>query len=207
MLGACSLYWRVDPRARSAACLNTTMGVFVMHGSKRTDFATLSPWYLMFSLFTLRVALTKTGLINRQAIARILSTLLCCLVVATRQFSVIGGPYAFLVITIKELIFAIQENLAQQLEGTVLNVMGALFAIGFSTAAKCLANLPETNGVVARAIPAVFLVFITFVGERTVSLDAHQTLTLDQLGGSKAVYPGYNRPCEFAALCQYGYSP
>jgi hypothetical protein len=76
-----------------------------------------------------------------------------------------GPAYAFLVITIKELIFAIQENLAQQLEGTVLNVMGALFAIGLSTVAKCLANLPETTGVMARTIPAIFLVFITFVGE------------------------------------------
>ena len=119
----------------------------------------------MFSLSTLRTALVKTGLVNRQAIARILSTLLCCLIVATRPFSTLGGPYAFLVITIKELIFAIQENLAQQLEGTILNVMGALFAIGFSTIAKYLANLPETNGVMARTVPAISLVFITFVGE------------------------------------------
>ena len=119
----------------------------------------------MFSLSALRIVLVKTGLVNRRAIARILSTLLCSLVVAIRPFSALGGPYAFLVITIKELIFAVQENLAQQLEGTVLNVMGALFAIGISTVAKCLANLSETDTVTARAVPAVFLVLITFVGE------------------------------------------
>lgn len=119
----------------------------------------------MFSLSTLGTALVKTGLVNRQAIARILSTLLCCLVVAIRPFSTFGGPYAFLAITIKELIFAIQGNLAQQLEGTVLNVMGALFAIGFSTIAKYLASLSETHGVMTRAVPAIFLVFIAFVGE------------------------------------------
>lgn len=119
----------------------------------------------MFSLSTLWIPLVKTGLVNRRAVARILSTLLCCLVVAVRQFSALGGPYAFLVITVKELVFAIQENLAQQLEGTVLNVMGALFAIGISTIAKYLATLPETNSVTARTLPAVFLVFITFVGE------------------------------------------
>jgi len=119
----------------------------------------------MFSLSTLRTSLVKTGLVNRRAIARILSTLLCCLAVAIPQFSTLGGPYAFLVITVKELIFAIQENLAQQFEGTVLNVMGALFAIGISTVAKCLANLPWTSPVMARTIHAIFLVFITFVGE------------------------------------------
>lgn len=119
----------------------------------------------MFSLSTLRTAPRQTGLANRRAIARILSTLLCCLVVAIRPFSTYGGPYAFLVITVKELIFAIQENLAQQLEGTVLNVMGALFAIGVSTLAKYLANIPGTNAVMARTVPAIFLVFITFVGE------------------------------------------
>lgn len=119
----------------------------------------------MFSLSTLWIALVKTGLVNRRAVARILSTLLCCLVVAFRQFSALGGPYAFLVITVKELIFAVQENLAQQLEGTILNVMGALFAIGISTIAKYLANLPEANAVTARIIPAVFLVSITFVGK------------------------------------------
>lgn len=116
-------------------------------------------------LSTLRSALVKAGLVNRRAIARILSTLLCCLAVSIRPFSVLGGPYAFLLITVKELIFAIQENLAQQLEGTVLNVMGALAAIGISTLAKYLANLPETYTVMTRTIPAIFLVFITFVGE------------------------------------------
>lgn len=119
----------------------------------------------MFSLPTRRTVLVETGLANRRAIARVLSTLLCCLVVSIRPFSTIGGQYAFLVITVKELIFAIQENLAQHLEGTALNVMGALFAVGISTVAKCLANLPEMGAVIARTIPAVFLVFIAFVGE------------------------------------------
>lgn len=118
----------------------------------------------MFSLSALRTALVKTGLVNRRAVARILSTLLCCLVVTIRPFSAFGGPYAFLVITVKELIFAIQENLAQQFEGTVLNVIGALVAIGISTLAKYLANLPEAGTVLARTIPAVFLVFVTFIG-------------------------------------------
>ena len=119
----------------------------------------------MFFLSALLSALAKTGLVNRRAIARILSTLLCCLVVAIRPFSALGGPYAFLLLTVKELIFAIQENLAQQLEATVLNVTGALVAIGIPTLAKYLANLPGTYPVMARIIPAIFLVLITFLGE------------------------------------------
>ena len=119
----------------------------------------------MFFLSALRSALAKAGLVNRQAIARVLSTLLCCLVIAIRPFSAIGGPYAFLLLTVKELIFAIQENLAQQLEGTVLNVTGALVAIGISTLAKYFANLPGTHALMARVIPATFLVLITFFGE------------------------------------------
>lgn len=158
----------------------------------------------MFSLSTLRTALVRTGLVSRRAVARIISTLLCCIVVAIPPFSTLGGPYAFLVITIKELIFAIQENLAQQLEGTILNVMGALFAIGISTVAKYLVRLPETNAVAARTIPAVFLVFITFVGEQIYSSDARCPLTFDQPDGSKAVYPDCNRRCEFAALFPSG---
>lgn len=123
----------------------------------------------MFSLPTRGIALVETGLVNRRAIARVLSTLLCCLVVAIRPFSTIGGQYAFLVITVKELIFAIQQNLAQQLEGTALNVMGALFAVGISTVAKYLANLPVMGAVLARTIPAIFLVFVAFVGEYLAS--------------------------------------
>lgn len=119
----------------------------------------------MFSLPTRRIAFVETGLANRRAIARILSTFLCCLVVAIRPFSVIGGQYAFLVITVKELIFAIQENLAQQLEGTALNVMGALFAVGISTVAKYLANLSVMDAATARTIPAIFLVFVAFLGK------------------------------------------
>ena len=158
----------------------------------------------MFPLSALRAALTKTGLVNRRAIARILSTLLCSLVITIRPFSSFGGPYAYLVLAIKELIFAIQENLAQQLEGTVLNVMGALFAIGISTVAKYIADLPNINTTMARTVPAIFLVFIMFVGESTASLDTPRVLIVGQLVGSRAVYPGCNSPCGFAVLYLFG---
>lgn len=159
----------------------------------------------MFFLPIRRIALVKTGLVNRRATARILSTFLCCLVVAIRPFSTIGGPYAFLVITVKELIFAVQENLAQHLEGTALNVMGALFAVGISTIAKYLANLPEMDAVTARTIPAMFLVFIAFVGQQTVPRNTHFVLIFDQLDGLKAVYPDFNNPCESAVSFPSGY--
>jgi hypothetical protein len=53
--------------------------------------------------------------VTRRAIARVISTLLCCLAIVVRPFSVLGGPSAFLVLALKELVFSVQENLAQQL--------------------------------------------------------------------------------------------
>ena len=58
---------------------------------------------------------------------RILSTFLCCVVVVIRPFSHLGGTYAFLVLALKELVFSVQYSLAQQLELTVLNILGAVF--------------------------------------------------------------------------------
>lgn len=53
--------------------------------------------------------------VTRRAIARVISTLLCCLAVVVRPFSALGGSSAFLVLALKELVFSVQENLAQQL--------------------------------------------------------------------------------------------
>ncbi|KAI0303455.1 hypothetical protein B0F90DRAFT_1711174 [Multifurca ochricompacta] len=86
---------------------------------------------------------------TRRVLARLLSTFLCCLALVVKPWSRFGGPSAFLILTLKELVFSAQESLAQHLEATILNITGALFGIGIST--------------LARVIPAVFLVFITFL--------------------------------------------
>ncbi|TFY72380.1 hypothetical protein EVG20_g641 [Dentipellis fragilis] len=102
-------------------------------------------------------------LFTRRTCARVLSTFVCCLVTVIRPWSRFGGPSAFLVLTLKELVFAVQENLAQQVEATILNVMGALIGIALSTLARYIASLCHDESVLSRAVPAMFLIFIAFI--------------------------------------------
>ncbi|KAI0670684.1 hypothetical protein C8Q78DRAFT_974868 [Trametes maxima] len=99
----------------------------------------------------------------KRPLARLLSTFLCSLIIVIRPFSRLGGPSAFLVLALKELVFGVQENLAQQLELTVLNILGALIGIGVSTLAKYIASLAGRDTAGARATCAVFLILISFV--------------------------------------------
>ncbi|KAG1849064.1 hypothetical protein C8R48DRAFT_729509 [Suillus tomentosus] len=100
--------------------------------------------------------------ISRRALARVVSTFLCVLFVTIHPFSQLGGSSAFLVLSLKELVFSVQEDLAQQLEITIINITGALAGIGVSTFAKYLATIPQEGSVTSRFIPAVFLVIISF---------------------------------------------
>ncbi|KAH9951443.1 hypothetical protein B0H21DRAFT_776136 [Amylocystis lapponica] len=115
-------------------------------------------------LDALREHIRKYGaqFIARRTLARLLSTALCAIVIVVRPVSHLGGQYAFTALALKELVFNVQENLAQQLELTVLNIMGALLGIGFSTLAKYLASLYPDESARARTICAVFLVAISF---------------------------------------------
>ncbi|KAI0332078.1 hypothetical protein GY45DRAFT_1299694 [Cubamyces sp. BRFM 1775] len=98
----------------------------------------------------------------RRPLARLLSTFLCSLIIVIRPFSRLGGQYAFLVLALKELVFGVQENLAQQLELTILNILGALIGIGVSTFAKYLASLAGYDTAAARGTCAIFLILISF---------------------------------------------
>ncbi|KAG1832744.1 hypothetical protein EV424DRAFT_1469474 [Suillus variegatus] len=100
--------------------------------------------------------------ISRRALARVISTFICVLFVTIHPFSQLGGSSAFLVLSLKELVFSVQEDLAQQLEITIINITGALAGIGVSTFAKYLATIPQEGSVTSRFIPAVFLVIISF---------------------------------------------
>lgn len=104
---------------------------------------------------------------TRRSLARILSTFLCAVIIVIRPFSKLGGQYAFLVLALKELVFSVQETLAQQLEATVLNIMGAFLGIGISTLAKFIASRAPEDSTRSRATCAVFLIIITFCGEYT----------------------------------------
>ncbi|KAI0822655.1 hypothetical protein BC628DRAFT_1421604 [Trametes gibbosa] len=98
----------------------------------------------------------------RRPLARLLSTFLCAVIIVIKPFSRLGGQYAFLVLALKELIFGVQENLAQQLELTVLNILGALAGIGISSFAKYIASLAGRDTLGARATCAIFLILTSF---------------------------------------------
>ncbi|GBE82545.1 hypothetical protein SCP_0409290 [Sparassis crispa] len=120
--------------------------------------------------------------ISRRSLARLLSVFLCCLVVVIRPVSKLGGEFAFLVLALRELVLSVQENLAQQLELTVLNVTGALLGIGLSTLAKYIASLTPDNQARSRATCATFLVMISFfagwIKSRMVRLQLSMRISL-----------------------------
>lgn len=100
---------------------------------------------------------------SRRFFARLISTLICTILVL-RPFNKYAGQSAFLALTIKELVFSVQESLAQQLEATVLHLLGGLVAIGWSMLGKYVASLAPEHEPLARAIPAIFLAVFSFFG-------------------------------------------
>lgn len=103
-------------------------------------------------------------LASKRVLARFLSTFLCSVVLVVRPFSALGGTDAFLVLTLKELVFSVQDSLAQQLELTALNILGAFMGIGMSTLGKFIAAQYPEDSSRSRATCAIFLVLISFVG-------------------------------------------
>ena len=101
---------------------------------------------------------------SKRSLARLLSTCICCIIIVIRPFSALGGTLAFLVLSIKELVFSVQSSLAQQLELTVLNILGALLGIAISTLGKFIASRTPADSTRARATCMVFLIVISFFG-------------------------------------------
>ena len=72
--------------------------------------------------------------------------------------------------TLKELVFAVQETLPQQVEATVLNITGALVGIATSTLARYISMQCTDHSTAARAVPIVFLTMIAFSGQSPYQL-------------------------------------
>lgn len=151
---------------------------------------------LLMSYRRTLVLLSKYGTVfaSKRSLARILSTFLCCLIVVIKPFARFGGRYAFLVLSLKELVFSVQASLAQQLELTVLNIFGALLGIAVSTLAKLIASRYPENSTASRATCAVFLVLISFFGEYSCARAEHIVNNPSWIGEksiatSTAIYP------------------
>lgn len=136
---------------------------------------TPNPALLFFRIYDI-LALYVIRFTSKRSLARLLSTFLCCVVVVIRPFSALGGPYCFLVLALKELVFSVQASLAQQLELTVLNILGALLGIAVSTLAKFIASRSPEDSARARATCAIFLILISFFGALSSHAVAYHTL-------------------------------
>ncbi|KXN87739.1 hypothetical protein AN958_08215 [Leucoagaricus sp. SymC.cos] len=103
---------------------------------------------------------------TRRFLARVLSTILCSILVVLKPFSRFGGKTAFLAIAIKELVFSPQENLPQQIEATFLHLVGGLAGVALSSLGKFLASLAHHrigDSGLTRAIPSLTLTSICFL--------------------------------------------
>jgi len=122
--------------------------------------------------------------------------------------SQLGESSAFLVLNLKEIVFSIQEDLAQQIEITVLNITGALIlGIGVSTFAKYLATLPQKGSATSHLIPAaVFLPTISFFGSSLTVChhDTNSVKPLMQLVGRKVAFFVSVYLCGYRAFYPYG---
>jgi hypothetical protein len=104
---------------------------------------------------------------SRRFLARMLSTVICAVLIVVKPFSRFGGSSAFLAITVKELVFSAQENLPQQIEATFFNLVGGLTGVSLSCLGKFLAALAYSqtgNTVLTRCIPGLTLSCICFLG-------------------------------------------
>jgi hypothetical protein len=62
-------------------------------------------------------------------------------------------------------VFATQDSLSEQLELTVLNIAGALTAIGLSALGMYFSSLLPEESARGRALQALWLVLIVFTGK------------------------------------------
>lgn len=126
---------------------------------------------------------------SRRFLARLLSTLICAILAVLHPFSKYGGESAFLILTLKELVFSVQENLAQQIEATIFHLSGGMLGLSLSMLGKYLASHANPLNSTGRGILALSLVAICFLGEFTFLESQPPPLIFMQPAGSRVVFP------------------
>lgn len=111
----------------------------------------------------------------RKLCARILTVIICLIFILIPSVAVLGGQYVFLALSLKELVFPIQQSFAEQLEVTILNCLGALTGVGISSLAIYFRALADRHGPsdhgVSSLVPALFLALISCLGQHFRLLD------------------------------------
>ncbi|KAH7318022.1 Fusaric acid resistance protein family-domain-containing protein [Rhizoctonia solani] len=100
-------------------------------------------------------------------VVRMCVTCICSIIIVLRPASFLGGPYMFLILTVKELVFPPSTSPSAQIEATVVNMAGALFGLGWSNLGLvCATYAARRYGVdsdAPRTIRAVFLLVLGFL--------------------------------------------
>ncbi|EUC59436.1 fusaric acid resistance-like protein [Rhizoctonia solani AG-3 Rhs1AP] len=100
-------------------------------------------------------------------VARMCVTFICSVIIVLRPVAFLGGPYLFLILTAKELVFPPSTSPSAQIEATVVNMAGALFGLGWSNLGLvCATYAARQYGVdsdAPRTIRAVFLLILGFL--------------------------------------------
>ncbi|KAJ1309456.1 hypothetical protein OPQ81_006232 [Rhizoctonia solani] len=100
-------------------------------------------------------------------VARMCVTFICSVVIVLRPVAPFGGPYLFLILTVKELVFPPSTSPSAQIEATMVNMAGALFGLGWSNLGLvCATYAARRYGVdsdAPRTIRALFLLVLGFL--------------------------------------------
>ncbi|CAE6444637.1 unnamed protein product [Rhizoctonia solani] len=93
-------------------------------------------------------------------------TFICSVIIVLRPVAPLGGPYLFLILTVKELVFPPSTSPSAQIEASVVNMGGALFGLGWSNLGLvCATYAARQYGVdsdAPRTIRAIFLLLLGF---------------------------------------------
>ncbi|QRW27752.1 hypothetical protein RhiXN_02347 [Rhizoctonia solani] len=97
-------------------------------------------------------------------VARMCVTCICSVIIVLRPVASLGGPYLFLILTVKELVFPPSTSPSAQIEASVVNMSGALFGLGWSNLGLvCATYAARRYGVdsdAPRVIRAIFLLML-----------------------------------------------
>ncbi|CDZ97409.1 Predicted membrane protein [Phaffia rhodozyma] len=89
----------------------------------------------------------RLGTTTKSLCPPILATFLCCLTIVIRPVAALGGPYAFLVLTIDVLFFFPGLTVGGQIESSILGLVGGCAGLGWACVGiGIIASLNRQNG-------------------------------------------------------------
>ncbi|QRV85726.1 fusaric acid resistance-like protein [Ceratobasidium sp. AG-Ba] len=104
---------------------------------------------------------------SAQLLCRMSVTFICVVIVVLQPTARIAGPYTFLILTTKDIVFPPSTSPSAQIEALAVNTSGVVFGLGWSNLGlACATFAGRKYGVdssAVRAIKACFLVILAFL--------------------------------------------